>query len=1175
MSEPIQTQPEGAQIGGDVSLIASPLQMEADRQQALFAQAGTGTPDEVDYGPPSASLSGEYPYTMPPDHGMQLNNPGNIGPFKPFRNVEEGVGAVAHQLHRYASGEFNGTPINTIRGMVSTYSPPSENDTEELIARASRYMGVPANVPLNLDDPFVLRRMTEATLMNEHGGKMPVTSAVLDAALGVPHSIQVAQRAFMPGDTFTDASGGSPDDWHALFNGPSPADAHSLPRDEPNPTVDGTPAAWNALFNDHVRNDAAINSFTPPADPGVLGHLQHAATYIPAMVGRAVAEALGWRQDALDVADKYLVQPVALKAANVLRQLQGKDPLTQQDADLAVKRADEASIIPKPTSEFFRTHLFGDKRNTSLPSELGDPERVSHYLEELGMPALMVGGAGLGSDITTAKTVGGAIGKILGHMGIGASTFGLGSILGEDILGEGGNEADQIRGSVFGTALEAARLGLVVAGGQGVSALQKYAPSWAGKYITGKIGPEAITRQNLDLPGSVAAANAIQGAHSVANYMVPGMELPPQTLSRDPGAQALMQVHVHHDRMAQARYNEIIDGNQAAIGQAEKDLVQGPGTPEQVRQYFQTSLENDRQGMIDRVNDAGADAQRAFEIASRGTNQSNPLLAQEILGRALGAALGEADNDLKAFANVRWNRARELGVDNVSTSDPKGLLVNKLKTLQAEAQRMGQGDRFPTDTLQPLFSAAAKPNSSLTVGQIREVASSLESDIRGERKAVASPFTQGDPKALRWMSLSAKAINDSIDQLLEGSGMQNLTAFRLATAATKNYYDLMHQGVVGKLRGIDLQGGEQVPPAMTAQKLVPGGLAGADATRDLFNVIHASNLVQGVLEGAGKSTTHPATTLLELTQQQLRQDFANTMNTGGWQHGQKWLDNNAVALQAFPGLQQEAQRAVDLQHNHFDLQNGVQSYDRDLEASAANNWLGGKIGQEVNYVFKSPDSRAAVSKLLDETAGDATGNASRGLARTLVDRMSAESKDAEGGYRPGAVLAFWRENAPVYQELADRGLLNFDNVQRIMNSYRGIDMMVAHPDRILTGDVTSNLSLVGLARKAANMMGAAIGRRMHSGTIQIPGIASELAGNVFDAFSPSEARNLQFDMMRDPELFQAVVNPEGATLMDKLIAQRKAIAPYIKAAPAILTTRLTQQPGPDTRNHVGEQFLPQ
>lgn len=96
------------------------------------------------------------------------------GGFQTFATPEAGLAAISNQLDRYANGATTGKPLSTIREIVSTWAPPSDNDTEGLIKRATRIMGVADNIPLNVSDPAVKAKLIEATVRNEQGGKLPV-----------------------------------------------------------------------------------------------------------------------------------------------------------------------------------------------------------------------------------------------------------------------------------------------------------------------------------------------------------------------------------------------------------------------------------------------------------------------------------------------------------------------------------------------------------------------------------------------------------------------------------------------------------------------------------------------------------------------------------------------------------------------------------------------------------------------------------------------------------------------------------------------------------------------------------------------------------------------------------------------------------------------------------------
>lgn len=109
----------------------------------------------------------------------------NAGGFQAFNSPEEGVAAISRQLDRYASGATTGKPLTTIRQIVSTWAPPSENDTPALIARASRITGFGPDQALDVSDPIVKAKLIEATIRNEQGGKLPVEAGIIAKVAGV------------------------------------------------------------------------------------------------------------------------------------------------------------------------------------------------------------------------------------------------------------------------------------------------------------------------------------------------------------------------------------------------------------------------------------------------------------------------------------------------------------------------------------------------------------------------------------------------------------------------------------------------------------------------------------------------------------------------------------------------------------------------------------------------------------------------------------------------------------------------------------------------------------------------------------------------------------------------------------------------------------------------------
>ncbi|WP_262499904.1 lytic transglycosylase catalytic [Photorhabdus heterorhabditis] len=146
--------------------------------------------------PVTADIPGMPGAPMPPpspeydERGLRNNNPGNLnfvgqrgatlespgGRFARFETAFEGLRALSRQLTLYAS-----RGLTTIRDIITTYAPPSENDTEAYIAGMSKWLGVDQNAKLNLQDPQTLTAMMNGIIHHENG-RNPYSSELMGKA---------------------------------------------------------------------------------------------------------------------------------------------------------------------------------------------------------------------------------------------------------------------------------------------------------------------------------------------------------------------------------------------------------------------------------------------------------------------------------------------------------------------------------------------------------------------------------------------------------------------------------------------------------------------------------------------------------------------------------------------------------------------------------------------------------------------------------------------------------------------------------------------------------------------------------------------------------------------------------------------------------------------------------
>ena len=132
--------------------------------------------------PKYASFLGKKELTR----GLRNNNPGNIrlvarndwkgridpgkntdGAFEQFRELRFGTAALIKLLTRY----INQRGAKTIRGIISMWAPPSENDTARYISAVSARLGVSPDAQLRADER-TLKALAKVIALKETGREL-------------------------------------------------------------------------------------------------------------------------------------------------------------------------------------------------------------------------------------------------------------------------------------------------------------------------------------------------------------------------------------------------------------------------------------------------------------------------------------------------------------------------------------------------------------------------------------------------------------------------------------------------------------------------------------------------------------------------------------------------------------------------------------------------------------------------------------------------------------------------------------------------------------------------------------------------------------------------------------------------------------------------------------------
>lgn len=214
--------------------------------------------------------------------GVRNNNPGNLrgayfgavgsdGSFAQYATPADGISALTKQLVRYYEGKTTGSPLRTVRDIIKTYAPDSENNTDAYVKAVSQSLGVDPDTELDLKNPDVMTKFADAIIKHENGGNpysmQYLRGAVSGAVPGfsTPPSEEKTKMAENSGGGFSNIFAGP---GLGLFNA---LYGRFLPGGSPVPPVGTPPVAPSGV---------SVNLNDPP--PGVLPGVMERNPDIPA-----------------------------------------------------------------------------------------------------------------------------------------------------------------------------------------------------------------------------------------------------------------------------------------------------------------------------------------------------------------------------------------------------------------------------------------------------------------------------------------------------------------------------------------------------------------------------------------------------------------------------------------------------------------------------------------------------------------------------------------------------------------------------------------------------------------------------------------------------------------------------------------------------------------------------
>lgn len=136
-----------------------------------------------------------------------VRQPGQTTGFQQPKSYEEGIQIMDNNLQAYGK-----KGINTLRGVISRWSPPNENDTEALIKSASKRLGLNPDQPIDLTNPVQRQLIGSALMLQEKGPKQLFAQAPTGSRTDVP-----TQSSSMPQDIGNEPPKGRPNESPAAY----------------------------------------------------------------------------------------------------------------------------------------------------------------------------------------------------------------------------------------------------------------------------------------------------------------------------------------------------------------------------------------------------------------------------------------------------------------------------------------------------------------------------------------------------------------------------------------------------------------------------------------------------------------------------------------------------------------------------------------------------------------------------------------------------------------------------------------------------------------------------------------------------------------------------------------------------------------------------------------------
>jgi len=384
------------------------------------------------------------------------------------------------------------------------------------------------------------------------------------------------------------------------------------------------------------------------------------------------------------------------------------------------------------------------------------------------------------------------------------------------------------------------------------------------------------------------------------------------------------------------------------------------------------------------------------------------------------------------------------------------------------------------------------------VRELRGIQSRLRETSRSAR-------ADGKLNQARISDQIADAITDDISRI-DGVGDD----VRMAVGYSRYKNEVFRQGNVGKILGYVDTGEGRIAPGLTLETTL--GASGTGRGREALD---------DIIQAAG---TSPA--VRSAMDDFVKDDFLTSTVRGGEFNkasAESYLANNKETLKRLPQIRDQIQGAIDANNAQAFTQRTQERINPKI--GRATMFIREEPAKAFNAILSDKDPRNGMQKLINMAERDGTGAATQGLKSSYSQFILDSATDSNGvlsGEKLSSFLSDSASNGTMKALFSDS---EFVTMTRIMRTAQRMDL--ARGAKASVEGITGE-KLDGAVSGLARFIGAAYGRSLGTGTIQVPQIFANKAEDFARERIANPSRLLLIDAVQDEELFKAILRSDSS-----------------------------------------------